>query len=246
MMKRVLIVGRGLLGTFLASRLAHDITLCSHEEWQHLWECDNFDVVINCAAIVGQGKCEKAGYDAVMKANVYLPEAICHAVWTRDKYAILFSTEGVYRERLCSRERTPENAPLAAPNLYVASKILMEAQCNRSSLNRSVIFRLGRLHLSTEHPNDFLNIIGKWKFVADRHQALLTPPRLLSALEFCIANKTKGLYNLADRDIIDLPAFVNKHGHQEFEIQSNLSPSMTPCQRMDIKKAEAAGMFGVS
>ena len=170
-------------------------------------------------------------------------ESICKAVWQREKYAMLFSTEGVYKDRPYARERVPEDAPLAVPNLYVASKILMETQCNRSSQTRSIIFRLGRLHLSTEHPNDFLNIIGKWKFVADRHQALLTPPRLLSAIEFCITNKTKGLYNLADRDIIDLPAFVNEHGHQEFEIQSNLSPSMTPCQRMDITRAETAGMF---
>ena len=41
----------------------------------------NFDVLINCAAIVGQGKCERAGYDAVMEANVYLPKSICEAVW---------------------------------------------------------------------------------------------------------------------------------------------------------------------
>ena len=242
-MRKVLIVGRGLLGTFLAKHLPHDVTLCSHEEWQRLWDCDDFDVLINCAAIVGQGKCERAGYDAVMEANVYLPKSICEAVWQRGKYAVLFSTEGVYRDRPYARERVPEDAPLAVPNLYVASKILMETQCNRSSQTRSIIFRLGRLHLSTEHPNDFLNIIGKWKFVADRHQALLTPPRLLSAIEFCITNKTKGLYNLADRDIIDLPAFVNEHGHQEFEVQSNLSPSMTPCQRMDITRAETAGMF---
>ena len=72
-MKKVLIVGRGLLGTFLAKHLPHDVTLCSHEEWQRLWDCDDFDVLINCAAIVGQGKCERAGYDAVMEANVYLP-----------------------------------------------------------------------------------------------------------------------------------------------------------------------------
>ena len=214
-MKKVLIVGRGLLGKFLTKNLIeHDITLCSHQEWRVEWALNKYDAIINCAAIVGQGKCRDAGYEEVIKANVQLADKIVETAEKSGARAILFSTEGVYSDintgvtdDYYNGSWKSESHRVSAHNLYVSSKLIMESVC----ADQSIVFRLGRLHLGTEHPNDLLQAMRAYSFIEKRWQTLATKKCVLSAINTCLvcpsSDDWNGIYNLAELVPTYLPRF---------------------------------------
>lgn len=249
-MKKVLIVGRGLLGKFLTKNLIeHDITLCSHQEWRVEWALNKYDAIINCAAIVGQGKCRDAGYESVIKANVQLADKIVESAEDIGARAILFSTEGVYSdinsgetEEYYTGSFKSESHRVSAHNLYVSSKLIMESVC----ADRSIVFRLSRLHLGTEHPNDLLQAMRSYSFVENRWQTLATPKYVLSAINACLkrlsSDDWNGIYNLSELEPTYLPKFARSH---EFAIPilPGRQNGMTPAHCLDTTKASTKGMF---
>ena len=169
---------------------------------------NEYDIVVILAAIVGDFACA---------VNVYATEEInVHAVrWLVDKYKkgtiIFMSTCSIYGINNCLIDETATPYPLS---IYAATKLNAEKYIIENSKDH-IIFRLGTLYgLSDMHSRPRLdlvvNIMTKRAvygetltvFGGEQWRPVLHVRDVCHAVEHCLNNNVRGLFNLSERNVI--------------------------------------------
>lgn len=215
---KILIIGAGMCGqglskVFKEQRISH--TLLHHDDD---WRGQIFQgrplLVVNAAAIAGHKACESAGEIATLNANVDFAYDVMQASKNVEAHCVLISTASVYARPSGIPKR--ESDETHESNLYVSSKIKMEATCTES-----MIFRISNFIGDGTHPIDFHNRIKQWEWVADTYVSTLQIDRFAQVLLKLTlhAEQISGIFNLADPGFKYLPAYVRHLHEKPFEIK---------------------------
>jgi len=237
----ILIIGRGLIGTEIASTMKeHILVPHAHEwKWRKLIASNSMQLVVNAAGLAGDKRCKDAGWDAVKKANVDLTLDIVKTCMNHQTKCLLFSTGGVYAKP----HSTPksEDAERYAPNDYIRSKIEMEDALEGLDVT---IFRIPAFFGSGVHPFELINRIRNWKYVQDSYFHILYTQTLCRAIAHVANHKVNGIFNIADYEFQHLPSFVEDH-YQKLPVWKvdEIPESSTQTHLLDITKARRAGLL---
>ena len=237
----ILIIGRGFIGSGIYTVLKerHGVEIVSHaEDWQSLIAQKQPKLIVNAAGIVGQKRCREAGWDAVRAANINLAVSIGKAASAIGSRCLLFSTGSVYAAPHSTPK--PESAACYTPNLYIHSKIVMEASVE--SAKDITIFRIPSVFSTGDHKNDYLNRIQTWKWVQSCYTSPLKIKTLATAVSYVATHKVRGVFNIAESMFVYLPAFVEQH-YKRLPIEEKVPVSFTQAHLLDTTKAQKAGVL---
>ena len=235
----LLIIGKGFIGSEIAEQTTGCQFVHHTEQWRTMIASDSISLVVNAAAITGQGKCKDAGWDAVKKANVDLPLEITKACEEHGKKCLHFSTGAVYAKPHSTPK--PEDAKLYAPNDYIRSKIEMEDALEGYNVT---IFRIPIVIGSGVYSGDFLCRIRQWEYVQNTYVHLLYAHTLYKSVMYVVENNVNGIFNVADSEFQHLPSFVEDH-YRRLPIwnEEDIPDSFTLIHLLDTTKARRAGIL---
>ena len=219
-MKNILVLGAGTIGTPLADHARYD--LVTYEDFKPEMLAD-YSALVNCAAITGSNKCDKEGFDAVMKANVALPMKLRDMC--ADAGIPLFqpSTAGVYKQQTCVDINDFKYAVIGDPtfphNLYCASKLLMEQQIQ----DTAVVLRLPWF-LDIE---DIKVRAKNWRYVQDTWTSYFEIGDLQNRIVYLVEEgRTNGMVSISS-GVIYFPNFMSRTLSRTLEIKRDHAPNMT-------------------
>ena len=162
----ILCVGRGYIGKALSEY--DNFEVISHKDFLVKPLIENYQAVVNCAGITGDGKCTQVGYAETVKANVEFPLKVEEICTMAGVPFIHFTTTGISKKQVAGdlTESLAEDMPVYPHNLYCTSKIL----CESTLRNRNtVIFRLPWVIA----PGVFESRIKNWTAVQDTYTSIL-------------------------------------------------------------------------
>lgn len=242
---KILIIGRGHCGLGLSRVFERQqISYCniSHkDEWEAIALAHKPVLIVNAAGIVGDKTCEKAGDIATFNANVDFASNVLHTAEKVGARCALFSTGAVYAKPSQTPKR--ESDPVAASNLYVASKIEMENTCVSKS---ALILRLSNIIGDGRHRNDYHNRIKKWAYVADTYVSTIGIQRLARLLvRYAFLKDVNGIFNVADPGFRYLPVYAQQFHSEPLEIRQveDMPQSASVSHILDTTRARKVGLL---
>ena len=230
---KILCVGRGYIGTALAEH--YGFTAISHQLFLENPELlIDTDAVVNTAGIVGHGKCDEAGYDEVIKANVDFALTLQTETLKRGGHFIQLSTIGISEKQVApSISRHDSKLPFTVRegtfvfphNLYCASKILNESVVSR---RQHTILRLPWVLVG----GVFESRLQNWKSVQDTWCSVLGVEHLIKVIKHVAYYKTTGTYHVADRHVY-FPEFIKQQLGKHLPIRADYPKNMTAAVPVD-------------
>ena len=233
-MKKILCVGRGYVGKALAKYA--DFSVISHQAFlENPDSLLGFDSVVNTAGITGHRKCDEAGYDATIEANVAFASYLQGEVIKRKKNFIQLSTIGISKAQVAPNVQyahrqyrtgfnpeppfyVNEHMPIYPHNLYVASKILNEQVISK---RKYCILRLPWVLVE----GVFESRAKHWDAVQDTWCSILRIQTLVEAVK-CASQGVIGTYHLSDAHVY-FPEFINELLGKQLPIRTDFPENMT-------------------
>ena len=235
-MKKFLIVGRGLVGSFFKDVPECDVL--SHEEW-YLAGNNAYRGIVCAAAMSTEPLCQSATMAEVLEANVSLPLRILKLAKARDMPCVFFSTAGVYR----SPGVRSETDDISSHNRYTASKVMMEYALQSEAYHKTYIFRIPFVVGFTQHPTDFEARIRKWEKCEDTNGSIVYRGDITRAVTAALTRPVApGIYNIAS-GIVNFPRFLEDRFNWRGDIVPAGALSKTPNCQISTSKAKAAGLL---
>lgn len=231
-LNKILIIGRGVIGKALAEHLNCDL-IPAAEFRLNTTIVRKYDAVVNCAAVVGTGTCDRWGWEHVAKANVAFPKSIqsaCRAFNVKD---IQISTVGVYRNQVSPQLPeiyVDEDSEVFPHNIYTASKLLMEQMLWHKGLGKTIVLRLGFFASDEQWYDRVIN----WKEVQDTWSSYTTVETLANAICKAIELNMTGLFNITSGEMY-LPQFID-------ELRERMQHKLHPVPEMTIRKEYPSNM----
>ena len=231
-MKKILIVGRGVVGRNLIAKMLNT-DIISHNNVFDL-DFSRYSIIVNCAGIAGAGACEQAGQEAVSQANVDFPIELAQKCEDSHTKFIQLSTVGVYEPQVCPTlngfQLLTEEASVKSHNSYIASKIAMEkalAEYNCYILRLPWLYSLER----------FKERFSTWSHVQDTYVSIVEVETLANAIHFIKSVYVPtGVYNIATC-VVYFPFLANLLGY-ELPIRTDYPESMSSAVPVSTAKAE--------
>ena len=227
---KILVIGRGYVGKALEAYDEFDVI--SHTVFLTIPAIvEDYDAVVNAAGIVGYQKCNEAGYDAVIEANVKFPITVQAACAEYGAIFFQLTTVGISRVQVAptSDVSFSVNDPIYPHNLYCASKILLEV-----SLKREFGFIL-RMPWVVDK-GVFESRVQHWDAVQDTYTSVLEIEDLRASILDLVSNPkrykpiysdaeypvTSGIQHLKSYDVY-FPDFINKLLSSNLPIRRGIS-----------------------
>jgi len=250
----ILIIGRGFVGSEIASKIRSDVKLyvkdaesenthckvISHsDDYKAVIQQERPNLVVNAAAIAGQKKCVDAGWQAVKTANIDFARHVAETALKYGSKCLLLSTGGVYAKPHSTPKR--EDDECYASNFYIESKIKMEDAVRDMDVT---VFRIPVILGAGYYPTDFINRIRSWQWTQDAYAHLLYMGTLHKAVRHIADHKVCGIFNIADHEFVHLPRFVEDH-YRKLPVwkEDEVPESFTQTHLLDTTKARRAGLL---
>ena len=234
-MKKVLCVGRGYVGGALANFEGFDAI--SHKAFLDNPEVIlDYDVLVNTAGVIGHRKCEEAGYDEVIEANVHLPLFMQTEALRYKKDFIHLSTIGIVETQVAPSLTVHDTEPpfyahehtfIYPHNLYCASKIISDHMLSK---RKNLILRLPWVLVA----DVFESRIENWDSVQDTWCSTLSIELLAKFIQQ--NHGAIGTYHIADAHVY-FPAFVSDVLGKHLPIRTDYPSNMTAAVPLDTEKA---------
>ncbi|MDE0087027.1 MAG: NAD(P)-dependent oxidoreductase [Candidatus Poribacteria bacterium] len=238
----ILIIGQGFIGSSIAAFMTGKARkLVSHtDDWRTLIATLSPSLVVNAAGIVGQKKCNAAGWDATLAANVDFAREVAETALNYKSQCLLFSTGAVYAKPNSTPK--PEHAELSKiDNPYVQSKIQMEVAVKDMDV---IVFRIPSVVGAGYHKWDYLNRIRECMWVEDCYTSLLGMSTLYQAIGHVNQHKVSGIFNIADPGFVHIPSYVKQH-YKELPVRQDdqMPENYALAHILDTTKAQLAGIL---
>ena len=232
---KILVIGKGLVGSRLM--LHEGIAGVSHDKFRG--EIQGYDLVVNCAAVAGQAKCDSTPYEMVIDANVQFPLRLYSACVEKGIPFVHLSTSGVYHKQVsqASNQGLKESAPVYPHNRYCASKLLGETVLMSNLKGTPCIILRMPWFVAAEGFKD-----RGWSYVQTTFTSVLYIADLYRVLQHC-GELPSGIYNVKSKDVW-FPDFYKLTVGGDLPARSFHKPDMTSSHPINDDKLK--GLIDVS
>ena len=227
-------MGRGYVGKSLG--LYNGFDLVSHTDVVDA-DLSEYDAVVNAAGIIGHQRCDEAGYDAVINANVSFPVRLYRSCYSASTPFIQLTTTGISEVQiaLSSDVGFGLNDPIYPHNLYCASKVLLESLL--SGKKWCFMLRMPWVFIK----GVFENRIRGWTHIQDTYTSVLDIDDLVLAIRKVVDSVPTGFqsiysdiqfpsghgtYHVKSRDVY-FPEFINGLLDTDLQVKSGHPRDMT-------------------
>ncbi len=225
MKKRILVLGKGFIGSRIKDELDCEITdanITTFKDAQNLTEKFNPEIIINCIGYVGRNvdDCE-LDKEKVLISNSLVPEFLAEIAVRKKVKLIHLSSGCIYRydyskDVPINEEKIPDFFNL----FYSRSKIYAEQALKVLAQKYPILIVRPRIPLDDRpHPRNLLTKLINFKKVIDIPNSVTYLPDFIKALRHLIEVEATGIYNIVNNGALRYP--------QLLEIYKKYSPEFS-------------------
>jgi len=206
MNKKILIFGKGFLGTKLYEALNCDITsgrIKVFDDAQTEVEKYKPDVIINCIGYTGERNvddCEK-DKNKTLLANTFVPIILGEIAYRNNIKLVHLSTGCIYYYDYVYQTPITEDFPPDYFNLYYSrSKIYAEAALRTLFSKTNILITRLRIPLDNEpHPKNILTKLLSFEKIIDVPNSVTYVPDFIQMIKHLIDIDAQGIYNAVNK-----------------------------------------------
>jgi 3,5-epimerase/4-reductase len=215
MKNKILIFGKGFIGSRLQEELSCDISdanISSFNEAQEEVEKTKPQVIINCIGFVGRNvdDCE-LDIDKTLASNTFVP-LILGEIAARNNIRLVHLSSGcIYRFDYSKDEPIDESkAPDFFDLYYSRTKIYAERALNALTEKYPILIVRLRIPLDDRpHPRNLLTKLLTFKKVIDVPNSVTYLPDFFRALKHLIEIEATGIYNVVSKGALRYPELLD-------------------------------------
>ncbi|MBN3040715.1 MAG: sugar nucleotide-binding protein [Candidatus Omnitrophica bacterium] len=205
MNNKILILGKGFIGTRIKEELNCDITsqnINSFKDLVGLIDEYSPGVIINCVGHTGENvdQCE-ADRDKTLTANVFVPIMLAEAAFRYKIKLVHISSGCIYHFDYQNQKPISEDQPADFFDLfYSRTKIYSERALTALADKKNILILRIRIPLDNRpHPKNILTKLLSFEKILDCQNSLTYIPDFIEALKYLINIDAWGIYNVVNR-----------------------------------------------
>lgn len=215
MPNKILIFGKGFIGSRLQIELAADISdrrITSFDDANEEIAKYKPDIIINCIGYTGKNNvddCEK-DKDKVLIANSFVPIILAESAMRSNVKLIHISSGCIYhfdysKDSPITEDKVPDFFDL----FYSRTKIYAEEALNILAKKHHILIARVRIPLDDRpHPKNILDKLINYKKVIDVQNSVTYVPDFIKALKHLIAIDATGIYNVVNSGGLEYPKLM--------------------------------------
>jgi dTDP-4-dehydrorhamnose reductase len=216
MKSRILIIGKGFIGSRLQEELGCDISgrmLYTFGDVQEEVKKFNPKVLINCIGYTGKKNVDdcESNKDMTLSANTFMPLVLAEVAIRNNIKFVHISSGCIYDFDYSKDSPIAEDAtPLYFDLFYSRSKIYSERALEALSHKFNILIPRIRIPLDNRrHPKNVLDKIIKYKNVIDIPNSVTYIPDFIKALKHLLKINAKGIYNVVNKGGLRYPQLLD-------------------------------------
>lgn len=215
MNSKILILGRGFIGTRIYEELNCSITpkhIYSYKDSEDIYSEFTPQIIINCIGHTGGNNvdvCEK-DIDKTLTANSFVPVILAELAVRKNIKLVHISSGCIYHYDYSNQKPITEaDLPDYLDLFYSRTKIYSEKALEILSKEHNILTLRIRIPLDDKpNPRNILDKLIKYKKVIDIPNSITYIPDFIKALKHLIKIDAKGIYNVVNKGGLRYPEFL--------------------------------------
>ncbi|MDO8580968.1 MAG: sugar nucleotide-binding protein [Candidatus Omnitrophota bacterium] len=212
MKNKILIVGKGYIGTHLAQTLQCPVSgqrISSFKDIQRLLDRYRPNTIINCIGHTGKRNVDdcELELDQTLSANTFVPILLAEAAWRKNIKFVHISSGCIYHYHYGKQEPIDEDRIPDYYDLYYSrTKIYAENVLTQMAKRCNILIARVRVPLDdAPHPKNLLTKLIRYQKIIDVPNSVTYLPEFVNAMKHLLRLNAEGIYNIVLKDALYYP-----------------------------------------